>query len=726
MPHYGAAPSDWAHLDLILGLGEDLLPVVCRPDAPISDLSKMKAVGKTPSIYNRDRKVAGIANWTSKRATPAEISRWSAEDDYGICIQTRRVRALDIDVDDQELADTIAARFAELLEDEGGELAMRWRDNSGKKLLAFIVEGDMPKRAFKVAGGLVEFLATGQQFVAVGRHTSGAYYQWLGGLPDQLPVISAEVFEKAWTGLVQEFALAPDTEGTANARLRGADLDIEDDVVPWLEAEWETFGFDKGGQLFVACPWKDGHSSDSGETEAAYFPAGTGGYQRGHYRCLHASCQSRTDEEFLDAVGYRASAFEVIDPESMPPGAERAAARREALPPMVRNKAGEIEATVGNLQKALSRPDFTGVEIGYDEFRGQIVLCPDGGEGWRPFADRDYFALRVTLEARGFKPIGREMIRDAVVWTAGEHAFDSASQWLGGLVWDGVKRIDNFLPVYFSTVDTPYTRAIGAYAWTALAGRVLDPGCQADMVPIAVGAQGLRKSSAFMAMAPEQEFYAEFSLGDRDDNLSRKMRGTLIGELAELRGLKSRDAESIKAWITQRREKWTPKYQEFETTFPRRLVFFGSSNPDDILDDDTGNRRWLPFRSGDVDVEGVARDRDQLWAEGAARWKESGVAWGEAEKLAGVEHEDFRTTDTWEDAVTAWLDTEELGGGTPRERTHLTTYEVLVSALGIDARHITKSQEMRVGKVMRVLGFERVQKRVDGLPTRLWYPPVPT
>lgn len=713
---WGATPDTWAHLDVILGLGEDLLPVVSNPGAVISPSSKMKALGKTPSVYNRQRQVVGLPEWTSLRATGRQLSVWSAEPDYGICLQTRLVRGFDIDVDDQDLANEIALAFETAL---GVSLPARTRQGTGKQLLAFTLPGDHPKRSFKADGGLVEFLANGQQFVFAGTHPSGTTYDWNAGLPDTIPGVGDQQFEAAWSAVVARFAIEPERRASRRAGA-GDGAPVADDAADWLEANWETYGY-SSGKLYLACPWKDGHSSDSGETEAAWLLGGTGGYQQSHFKCLHSSCAGRSNEEFLDAVGYRASAFEVVDPESMPPGADRAAARREVMPALVRNKAGEIEAIVGNVQKALLRPDICGLAIGYDEFRGVLMACPEGQDDWRPFADRDYFALRVTLEQRGFKPVGRDMIRDAVGWVGGQHHFDSAQQWLDGLQWDGVERIDSFLPVYFGTEDTPYTRAVSDYIWTALAGRVLDPGCQADMVPIAVGAQGLRKSSAFMAMAPDEEFYAEFSLGDRDTDLSRKMRGTLIGELAELRGLKSRDAESIKAWITQRREKWTPKYQEFETTFPRRLLFFGSSNPDDILDDETGNRRWLPFRSGSVDVESIVRDRDQLWAEGAERWRSAGVAYAEAERLANAEHEDFRSVDSWEEAVVAWLDgAEDLGGGSPRERPFLTTYEVLAGALGVEARSITKSHEMRVGKVLRVLGFERVAKWVDGSAKRVW------
>jgi len=107
MKNHGATKDNWLTLDLILGLGADLLPVVSNPNATISAKSTMKALGKTPSLYNRDRNAVGIAKWTDKFSTSAEIEKWSKEPDYGICIQTRRVRALDVDVTDATASATI-------------------------------------------------------------------------------------------------------------------------------------------------------------------------------------------------------------------------------------------------------------------------------------------------------------------------------------------------------------------------------------------------------------------------------------------------------------------------------------------------------------------------------------------------------------------------------------------------------------------------------------------
>lgn len=173
---WGATPEEWANFDLLLGLTPDLLPVVSNPQARVSPKSSLRSLGKTPSQYNADGLVVGIPNWTQRETTAEDIALWQKQADYGICIQTRRLRAIDIDVEDPKLAMSIVGRFERQF---GRKLPRRWRENSGKCLLAFLMPGGFPKRSFKVdGGGQVEFLGDGQQFVAAGVHPSGARYQW--------------------------------------------------------------------------------------------------------------------------------------------------------------------------------------------------------------------------------------------------------------------------------------------------------------------------------------------------------------------------------------------------------------------------------------------------------------------------------------------------------------------------------------------------------------------
>lgn len=386
-----------------------------------------------------------------------------------------------------------------------------------------------------------------------------------------------------------------------------------------------------------------------------------------------------------------------------------------------RDKKGKIEATMENCNLALRASAFCGMEIRFDQFRDEIMFALQGSTDWQAFADADYSRLRIRLEKQGFKPIGREMIRDVVLLVADESPFDSAIEWLSGLQWDGVPRIDRFLVDYFGAEASEYVTSVSRYLWTAMAGRVMAPGCKADMVPILVGRQGAGKSSGVAAMAPAPDFFAEVSFHEREDDLARKMRGRLVAEIGELRGLHTRELEHIKAFITRTHENWIPKYREFAVTFPRRLVFIGTTNQQEFLADETGNRRWLPVQVEGADVAAIERDRLQLWAEARGLFEASGIAFREAEQLAKSVHDDHTIKDSWAEVVSNWLDeTDILSGETNREKKILSAMEVLIDALNFDKKQIGRREELRIAKVLQGLGYERGVCRVNGVLVKGW------
>lgn len=735
---WGATREQWTHFELVVGAA-DLLPVVSNPEAQISEQSTLKGKGKTPSIYNQQRRVVGLPKWTQRIATSGDIERWSRESDYGLCIQTRRVRGLDIDIADADLADRVGEVFRSALGLASDTLPARSRADTGKVLLAFELVGSFPKRSFKVDGGLVEFLANGQQFIAIGEHfrgdgePSGTRYEWPDGLPDVFPTVTQTAFERAWTAIVEQFALEPAQVGDVAQSRHRADIDgAEDPVAEYLDEQGLIIGA-SGEKLFVTCPWKDGHTADSGVSETCWLMAGTKGFQRGHFQCMHASCAKRSDDDFLDAIGYRTAAFKDLGPgggdaasrASQGPESPGGESEPQPWPTLKRDGNGRIEASLGNLERMLARPDLCGMEVRFDTFRDALMVQEGSGPNayLRPFADADGVSIRIALEAKGFKPIGRETFRDALMVHARDNSFDSAQDWLSALpAWDGVERIETSFPRLFAAADSEYTRAVGRYAWTALAGRVMDPGCKADMAIVLQGPQGILKSTAVAAIAPDREMFREISLHALDADLSRKLRGCVVAEMAELKGLKGRESEAIKAWIAQQEERWVPKWQERETAFQRRCVLWGTSNPAEILDDETGERRWLPVAcQGRLDVAAIVAQRDQLWAEGLFRWRMLGIEWQDAERLAKAEHHKFKVRDIWSDAVSQWLDQPlDVSQETANGRGWVRLIDVAQGALSREASRLSRPDELRLGRVMRGLGWRSQGHRVDGKPLWCW------
>jgi predicted P-loop ATPase len=228
-----------------------------------------------------------------------------------------------------------------------------------------------------------------------------------------------------------------------------------------------------------------------------------------------------------------------------------------------------------------------------------------------------------------------------------------------------------------------------------------------------VGSQGSVKTTAIEALAPLLESFVEIGLHGSDADLARLLRGKLVGELAELKGLRSKNAEWIKAWISRRFEEWTPKYEERNTRFARRCIFIGTTNEPEFLDDHTGERRHLPLEVDGGDVKAIARDRDQLWVEGAVLFRREGVCWRDAKNLAEGEHAAFKVTDPWYDDIAKYLASVE---GDAR----VFTADVLQRALGIVPANMGKHDEMRVTGVLKALGFMKDRARIDGVPRKFW------
>lgn len=742
---YGATQEAWHHWSEALGLREHLLPVVANPGATISPDSKIKTLGKTPTRYNYKGEVSGLAKWTELRASAREVGDWALKPDYGICVQSRRggLRALDIDVPNAKASREIV----EIVENTlplCNWVYRRTRANTGKLLLPFRYEGEMPKAVLQVEGGAIELLGEGQQWIAESSYLmadkpkqgntaqrANGRYLWPAGWPptiDHLPLLEDSELKELRDALellvgvpypkhrkgesLWMIARIARERPLVDGRERPG---AEDVVAEWLLRNWDIRDEGGDGELYVRCPFDAEHTSDSGPTETVYYPAGTRGYERGHFKCLHAHCMARTDDDYLTEMGYSiADEFPLVEDE---PGREIERAEPQA-PRFMIDKQGRKECRSYNHKLFLQQPEC-GKRIAWDDFSAQIIWCPAkdkvGEERWKLFSDEHYVQLVEQMDRNGFVPQSPSSIRAAVHEIAMRNPVDLAIAWAERLPeWDGVPRVERFWIDYAGAADNAYTRAVGRYSWTAQAGRLLEPGSQVDMMVTLVGEQGKRKSTLLASLVPAREMFTEINLMQRDDDTSRKMRGKLVIEIDELRGLGSRSSEDVKSFISRPVEEWTPKYQEFSRQFKRRFVFYGSTNKDAFLSDSTGERRHLPLRvglDGQLRVEEARADREQLWAEAVMRWGLFGVEWQDAERLALDEHEEFKDTDAWGEAVKAWVHADDpFDGGKPIER-EFTHEEALVGALGMRAALIDNRHTQRMGAVLKSLGFRNTYTR---------------
>ncbi len=169
------------------------------------------------------------------------------------------------------------------------------------------------------------------------------------------------------------------------------------------------------------------------------------------------------------------------------------------------------------------------------------------------------------------------------------------------------------------------------------------------------GGQGDRKSTALRVLAGE---WFSDSLPDLRHSdavrLSMHLCGKWLIEIGELSAIGKADTEALKSFITQQEEKYTPKFGRKEVVEPRQCVFAGSTNRESYLKDETGARRFLPFKVGTIDLAALTRDRDQLFAEAVVAYR-AGAHWWPEE---GFEREHIKPqqaarfeADAWEEPI---------------------------------------------------------------------------
>jgi putative DNA primase/helicase len=392
-----------------------------------------------------------------------------------------------------------------------------------------------------------------------------------------------------------------------------------------------------------------------------------------------------------------------------------------------RNSQGGTLPTVSNAMLVLANdPELAGL-LAYDAFRSEHLLmrappAPDDspslpGPYPRPWGLEDVVFVLGYLQRIWSPKFGRETTEHAMLAEASMRRFHPVADWLTGLAWDGTPRIDKWLSAAFDAENNRYHRAIGAKFLIAAVRRVRQPGCKFDHMLVLEGSQGIGKSRACRALFGD----AWFSDAIPPDLTSKDAAMALLGvwclEFAEIEHLIRAEVETIKAFLSRPVDRYRPPYGKAYVERPRQGVLIGTTNADDYLRDATGNRRIWPVRCRRADPDWIALNREQLWAEAAFRERRGETTWlddDDVREEAGHAQAERMAEDLWETAIAEWL----------RGRVEVRLADVLAGAIGMTKEKLDKRAEMRVGAILRGLGWKKGQARREGRgPGKLWFCP---
>jgi predicted P-loop ATPase len=169
-------------------------------------------------------------------------------------------------------------------------------------------------------------------------------------------------------------------------------------------------------------------------------------------------------------------------------------------------------------------------------------------------------------------------------------------------------------------------------------------------------------------------------------------------------------------------ERYRPPWGRKEVVEPRQVAFVGTTNKSLYLRDETGNRRFWSVKTGVINLEGLRRDRDQLFAEAVHRFRAGEPWWPDPEfehTVIAPEQEKRFEPDVWEEPISRYLD-----------RLHepkTTMLQVALHALGYEAERPLMPANRDAPQPARGTPINRLtiadQRRIAAVLTHLgWVP----
>lgn len=281
-------------------------------------------------------------------------------------------------------------------------------------------------------------------------------------------------------------------------------------------------------------------------------------------------------------------------------------------------------------------------------------------EGERDWADEDDAGVRWYLETV-YQFSGTAKAADAVSLTGSRHAKDPVRSYLEGLTWDGTERLDRLFIDYLGAEDNSYTRAVTRKMLVAAVARCFRPGCKFDQICILSGFQGIGKSLLLSRLG--QGWFND-SITSFDGKEAREsLRGVWIVELGEMTAFSRSESEAAKQFLSQTEDRYRAAYGRRTAQYPRRCVFFGTSNSLEFLRDTTGNRRFWPIdcsterRTKLVHDDFTPEVVDQVWAEAVVRYRagEELILRDELYAAAVAEQQAHMERDPWQGQIAEFL-----------------------------------------------------------------------
>ena len=358
---------------------------------------------------------------------------------------------------------------------------------------------------------------------------------------------------------------------------------------------------------------------------------------------------------------------------------------------------------------------------------------------WQEFKQGYKAALRNQIGrnyrykvGQGISPLryGKDAFDDALDALTFERQEDDFLDWISSLPqWDGDERLATWLHDLFGAdKDDPLAQWVSRFILQGALERTFHPGTKLDTMPVLVSdeRQGLGKSACLANLFPRQRraqwFTDTLHLAASPQKQIEALQGAVIVECGEMAGATRGELTQIKSFLTRTADKIRLSYRRDPEALPRRCIFVGTVDRTDCLPNDpAGLRRFVPILlTHGANVEQYMKEnREQLWAEAkyglTLRGENPALPRDLIELAEARANQHRRTNPVLEDEVRT-LNTCQFREGALLE-------QIEDKLKYFNQKPFDMSQQHLLGGVLKKLGWVKRQKRVDGNPRKMWFPP---
>ncbi|MDA9954260.1 bifunctional DNA primase/polymerase [Planktomarina sp.] len=366
-------------------------------------------------------------------------------------------------------------------------------------------------------------------------------------------------------------------------------------------------------------------------------------------------------------------------------------------------------------------PDWENVFVTdtFDRVKKVLKPLPHDGRSASSFiprqlVDNDYTVVCIWLNDFGITSVQKSTVIDAVQAVCAQQTFNPLMDYFRGIQKqypEDDKLLDDwmcrFLGVNASSEDErQYITAVSRLMLIQAVARAKKPGCKADSVVVLEGEQGTGKSTALRVLFSDKHF------GDQLPHMASKdassyLKGKWGVELAELDFKRKTEVETIKAFISRLTENYRPAFGREEIVVARTCVFIGTTNSDNYLSDETGNRRFLPVKTTSIDIDNLGEHRDRLWAAAAHAHDKGEQYWltSEVVDLARDQAKQRLEQDPWVETIEARMNS----------MTEASIMDAIEACFpGIDAQAISTPMTRRMSRSLQLAGWVKDGKFTTG------------